>query len=89
MIRCQKGRGITHAFSWVRAGYHPGRAKRGEELNALEGQCDFSPKKRVGGSSSISGRGNPGTGTVRNSPQKVLELSRFFGYNRVTKRTFC
>jgi len=60
-----------------------------EELNALEGQSDFSPKKRGGGSSSISGRGNPGIGTVRNSPQKVLESSRFFGYNRVTKRTFC
>ena len=60
-----------------------------EELNALEGQCDFSPKKRVGGSSSISGRGDPGTGTVRNSPQKVLELSRFFGYNRVTKHLYC
>ena len=48
-----------------------------------------TPKKRGSGSSSISGRGNPGTGTVRNSPQKVLESSRFFGYNRVTKRTFC
>ncbi len=61
--------------------------KSTEELSGPEGQDDF-PKK-AGGPPSISGCGNPRTGTVRHGPQKGLASARFWGYNRFTKRTFC